>query len=177
MYQCNYINVHKCNVALCDTFFNPWILTVVNLKRDMIQICMQWRGYWAQSTVNCQYLPDRQFLLVLFTLSRISHLIKLSHTKRSWLIVNLTRTHVANEFKYSYENVVAKHRCKYIYIYICSVAKLTIAYLSQFMMTSSNCNIFRVTGHFYGEFTGPRWFPCTKASHAELWCFLWAASE
>ena len=45
------------------------------------------------------------------------------------------------------------------------------------MMTSSNGNIFRVTGHLCGEFTGPRWIPHTKASDAELWCFLWSASE
>ena len=32
------------------------------------------------------------------------------------------------------------------------------------MMTSSNGNIFRVTGHLCGEFTGPRWIPRTKAS-------------
>ena len=46
-----------------------------------------------------------------------------------------------------------------------------------YMMTSSNGNIFRVTGHLCGEFTGPRWIPHTKASDAELWCFLWSASE
>ena len=45
------------------------------------------------------------------------------------------------------------------------------------MMTSSNGNIFRVTGHLWGEFTGPRWIPRTKASGAVLWCFLWSASE
>ena len=45
------------------------------------------------------------------------------------------------------------------------------------MMTSSNGNIFRVTGHFCGEFTGPRWLPRTKASDAKLWWFLWSASE
>ena len=45
------------------------------------------------------------------------------------------------------------------------------------MMTSSNGNIFRVTGHLYGEFTGPRWIPSTKASDAELWCFLWFTPE
>ena len=28
-----------------------------------------------------------------------------------------------------------------------------------------------------GEFTGPRWIPCTKASDTELWCFLWSAPE
>ena len=45
------------------------------------------------------------------------------------------------------------------------------------MMTSWNGNIFHVTGHLCGEFTGPRWIPRTKASDAELWCFLWSASE
>ena len=39
------------------------------------------------------------------------------------------------------------------------------------MMTSSNGNIFRVTGHLCGEFTGPRWIPHTKASDAELLMF------
>ena len=37
--------------------------------------------------------------------------------------------------------------------------------------------VFRVTGPLCGEFTGPRWIPRTKASDAELWCFLWSASE
>ena len=49
--------------------------------------------------------------------------------------------------------------------------------LRYIMMTSSNGNIFRVTGHFCGEFTGPRWIPHTKASVAELWSFLWSAPE
>ena len=43
------------------------------------------------------------------------------------------------------------------------------------MMTSSNGNIFRVTGHLRGEFTGPRWITRTKASDVELWYFLWSA--
>ena len=45
------------------------------------------------------------------------------------------------------------------------------------MMTSSNGNIFRVTGHLCREFTGPRWIPHTKASDVELWCLLWSAPE
>ena len=45
------------------------------------------------------------------------------------------------------------------------------------MMTSSNGNIFRVTGLLCGEFTGHRWIPRTKASDAELWCFLWSALD
>ena len=40
-------------------------------------------------------------------------------------------------------------------------------------MTSSNGNIFRVTGPLCGEFTGHRWIPCTKTSNAELWRFLY----
>ena len=48
---------------------------------------------------------------------------------------------------------------------------------SKSMMTSSNGNIFRVTCHLCGEFTGHRWIPRTKASDAELWCFLWSASD
>ena len=44
-------------------------------------------------------------------------------------------------------------------------------------MTSSNGNVFRVTGHLCGKFIGPRWIPHTKASDAELWCFLWSMSK
>ena len=34
--------------------------------------------------------------------------------------------------------------------------------LPCFMMTSSNGNIFRVTGHLCGECTGPRWIPAQR---------------
>ena len=40
------------------------------------------------------------------------------------------------------------------------------------MMTSSNGNIFRVTGHLCGEFTGQRWILHTKASDASLWVWI-----
>ena len=36
----------------------------------------------------------------------------------------------------------------------------------QFMMTSSNGNIFRVTGHLCGEFTGPRWIPAKPVTRS-----------
>ena len=45
------------------------------------------------------------------------------------------------------------------------------------MMTSSYGNIFRVSGPLGGDFTGHWWFPLTKASIAELWCFLWSAPD
>ena len=40
------------------------------------------------------------------------------------------------------------------------------------LMTSSNGNIFRVTGHLSVEFTGQRWIPRTKASDTKVWCFF-----
>ena len=53
-------------------------------------------------------------------------------------------------------------------------SKITHALIRKtwYMMTSSNGNIFRFTGHLCGEFTGHRWIPHTNASDAELWCFL-----
>ena len=45
------------------------------------------------------------------------------------------------------------------------------------MMTSSNGNIYHVTGHLCSEFTSSRWISHTKASDAELWCFLWSTAK
>ena len=50
-------------------------------------------------------------------------------------------------------------------------------FMHEHMMTSSNGNIFHVTGHLCGEFTGDLRIPHTKASDAELWCLLWSAPE
>ena len=49
-------------------------------------------------------------------------------------------------------------------------------FVADNMMTSSNGNIFRVTGHLCGEFTGPGDFPA-HASDAGFWCFLWSVPE
>ena len=43
------------------------------------------------------------------------------------------------------------------------------------MITLSDGNLFHATGPLCGEFAGHRWIPLTKASDAELWCFLWSA--
>ena len=45
------------------------------------------------------------------------------------------------------------------------------------MMTSSNKNIFRVTGPLWGETTGHWWIPLTKSSDSEPWCIRWSAPE
>ena len=44
-------------------------------------------------------------------------------------------------------------------------------------MTSLNENIFRATGPLWGESIGHQWIPLTKASDAELWCFLWSVPQ
>ena len=49
--------------------------------------------------------------------------------------------------------------------------------ITQDMMTSSDGNIFRVTGPLCGELTGDRSIPRTKASDVELCCFLWSTSK
>ena len=43
-------------------------------------------------------------------------------------------------------------------------------------MTPSNGNFSRITGPLCGEFAGHWWIPRTKASDAELWCFLWSTT-
>ena len=45
------------------------------------------------------------------------------------------------------------------------------------MLTSSNGNIFPVTGRLCLEFAGHQWVPLTKANDAELWCVHWSAPE
>ena len=53
----------------------------------------------------------------------------------------------------------------------------SLIYKQHHMMTSWNGNSFRVTESLWVEFTGHRWIPLTKASDAELWCFLGSAPE
>ena len=50
-------------------------------------------------------------------------------------------------------------------------------YSMSTMMTSSNGNIFCITGPLWGESTSHWWIPLTKASDTELGCFLWSGSE
>ena len=52
-----------------------------------------------------------------------------------------------------------------------TTGRVTVATMRDFMITSPNGNIFRVTGPLCGEFTGHRWIPHTKASDAEPCCF------
>ena len=70
--------------------------------------------------------------------------------------------------------LIIKLSFKSIEPYLCSMFVINLLHN---MMMSSNGNIFRVTGPLWEEFTGHRWIPLTKASDAELWCFLWSKPE
>ena len=74
---------------------------------------------------------------------------------------------------------IIKSRCPTVYSTVppCDWVQLGCRVLqtqwkSSYMVISWNGNIFRVTGPLCREFTGHRWIPLTKASDAELWCFL-----
>ena len=57
------------------------------------------------------------------------------------------------------------HNMSYIEVSMAHVRDWYFPYHCETMMTSSNGNIFRVTGPLCGEFTGA----CTKTSEAEIW--------
>ena len=67
------------------------------------------------------------------------------------------------------------------FLYFCFVYTeyIKIDYMQDIIriVTSSNGNISHFIGPLCGEFTGHQWIPSTKASDAELWCFLWSAPE
>ena len=77
-----------------------------------------------------------------------------------------------------YQNQISNNYLLTIIRYFSQVLLNIIQYMRHvlrptlYMMTSSNGNIFRVTGPLRVEFTDHRWIPFTKASDAELWCFF-----
>ena len=116
-------------------------------------------------------LTARSFLRT----AEISECAKNSHRKLSY---EVKRVSIVLKYGFSVQRIQYKgFSMIYMHMYI-HITCCDFFYNIWFiMMTSSNGNIFRVTGHLRGEFTGPRWIPRTKASDAELRCFLWSASE
>ena len=128
-------------------------------------------------------LSHRWFWYCLARFSTQSH-----YMKQSWFVGNCTNGNFLFKIESKYNNFhTRKRNWKYhlqSYIFTCTSncvgREMKEPHESAFwwlfpkirwiMMTSSNGNIFRVTGPLCGEFT------CHKASDAELWCFLWSAS-
>ena len=89
-----------------------------------------------------------------------------------WISTTFITLHLGQEFEQNYQHHISSN----LQIILARVTSAILAFLKsiwvRYMMTSSNGNIFRVTGHLCGKFTGPRWISRTKASDAELWCFF-----
>ena len=57
------------------------------------------------------------------------------------------------------------------------IAQTDSVWKGLYMMTSSNGDIFRVTGHLCGEFTGPGEFPTQRPVTRSFDVFFWSTSE
>ena len=57
------------------------------------------------------------------------------------------------------------------------LSKLSIVHILVCMMTSSNAKHFPRYWQFVQGIHRSQWIPRTRASDAELWCFLWSAPE
>ena len=120
--------------------------------------------YWLISFIEYHY-RDLAFRYQVWAAGILRHFASGNYVYDSSLFLCFERCCFE---RYSILNVSITHR----------VSEDTLSKLHCFFMkTSSNGNIFRVTGHLCGEFTGPRWTPSTKASDVELWCFLWSVPE
>ena len=103
---------------------------------------------------------------------------RLNKQSSCWWFVMLQHSHIQVmlmqwEFSYKPTKVFITHCMRP------KLKQLTPVPLIQLLglMTSSNENIFRITGHLCGEFTSHGLIRCTKASDTELWCFLCSAPE
>ena len=124
-------------------------------------------------------LHDASTLVILLTFCEDMPRIKFGNDEEHQLAVSLLSAKTYRKWIWSPWSLQWRHMSVMAYwitgnSVVCSIAD-NKWYIN--MMTSSNGNIFRVTGHLCGKFTGSRWIPRTKAGDAELWCFLWSASE
>ena len=158
------------------------------------KLCHHWLWYWL---VACSARSHYLLLVVplpinfieiqinVEQLSIVKRHLKMSFAKRQPFCVGLSTVKIARittvQWYFYLEFILYDELTQWsLYWPLSSWIILTDIkdiFAFSIMMTSSNGNMFRVTGHLCGEFTGPRWIPHTKASYAELWCFLWYASK
>ena len=127
-------------------------------------------GSWSFRVLRGPRLGPGEFVLCLYlyggTLQNLLGALEDSHGEGPWPFTKMSRE---SSVLWS----LCHWKCVTLYNMLCYYNWRP----HYIMMTSSNGNIFRATGHLCGEITGPRWIPHTKASDAELLCFLWSASE
>ena len=98
---------------------------------------------WLQKHAWCY----RVFHLASAYFAMLSHLSRCYRIFHDVIVAYISTTHTLSHLKM---NVMA------------SLVNLQWPVSIDFMMTSSNGNIFRVTGHLCGEFTGPGEFPAQR---------------
>ena len=150
---------------------------------DTAMLCAKFQNDW---TTETDFMDERDIARFEFKMSfrRISYIVQHARLAAHFTIAVLeSNLNPIIQRKTHYTKMPFVHTKRHLMAFIlvsvniCPFSLLRWYLNFKHMMTSSNGNIFRVTGHLCGEFTGPRWIPHTKASDAELWCFLWSASE
>ena len=117
------------------------------------------------ASVLAYILHNRHAVDVLVTQGTVNHQLMVWHLARDKPLPEpmLTKMSCAICLDKKY------HR---LYFRLCKLSGCPLV----FGMMTSNGNI-RVTGPLWGESTGQRWIPLTKASGTEHLCFLWSAPE
>ena len=163
------------NHRLCDT--RSWTLDL-GAKPSHVRYqstCQIWQLRTEHSKqVGCCYYLKQCWLIVSWAM--------VNKTNFNWILIDIHYCFNGDAFEdvaceclpffYQRKCVVISYGSMYLAVPdTCDCITIKIIYV-LIMITSSNGNIFRVTGHLCGEFTGHRWIPQTKTSDAELWCFL-----
>ena len=135
---------------------------------------MQWLFAWRHEAITQQMLTDHQVCSVAPQKNFIRNVHEINPCSEIALLK--LPPHLPGANGLMKVMMISK---KYIYFghhWITQLVTQTTG-CTECMMTSSNGNVFRVTGSLCREFTDHRWIPRTKASDAELWYFLWYMPE
>ena len=126
----------------------------VRIKENLINTAMSLFLYFRDTTLDL-YMLNRK---ISFINAPADHTYHAQFTSTQVIIVNTPTVLISTEHMSMWSISIC--------IYISSIAIVVIS--SRCMMTSSNENSFRVTGHLCGEFTAHRLISRTKTSDAEL---------
>ena len=112
----------------------------------------------------CDNFPDDMNMFIGITLKKGNRISWMENTHTHTIFKmnkNLSSMDPFNK-RLRHGLVLASIVCFYIITHMYANFSDGLAELVPFMMTSSNGNIFRVTGHLCGEFTGPGEFPTQR---------------
>ena len=161
---CQYVDGY-----IWDTSYWPWLLSISWIRRTAI-LYLSWAFRWHAICNSDIPRADRLIMLIIsrMTSAALSTTTQGKHccdvTWASWC-----QNPQAFQKLYDFLSEWPGFHCR--------KHQSSASPTSMSMMTSSYGNIFRVTGHLCGEFTGHRWIPLTKATDVEIWCFLWSVPE